>query len=74
MRRAAFRPLLTAAPRRAPAPQLYRHAGVAADGFQGVPLFQAEGLTIRGDKGRYTPLFFRCGAGRAAAARAPVWR
>ncbi|PRW61470.1 TIC 22- chloroplastic [Chlorella sorokiniana] len=38
--------------------ELYRHAGVAATGFQGVPLFQAEGLTIKGDKARYTPLFF----------------
>ncbi|KAI3432456.1 hypothetical protein D9Q98_004006 [Chlorella vulgaris] len=38
--------------------QLYRHSGVAATGFQGVPLFQAEGLSIRGEKGRYTPLFF----------------
>jgi hypothetical protein len=32
---------------------------VPAAGFQGVPLFQAEGLTIKGDKARYTPLFFR---------------
>lgn len=38
--------------------QLYRHAGVPATGFQGVPLFQAEGLTIKGDNMRYTPLFF----------------
>jgi hypothetical protein len=45
--------------------QLYRHAGVPASGFQGVPLFQAEGLTIKGEKERYTPLFFRCRAARA---------
>ncbi|EFN52292.1 hypothetical protein CHLNCDRAFT_139038 [Chlorella variabilis] len=38
--------------------ELYSHAGVPATGFQGVPLFQAEGLTIRGEKERYTPLFF----------------
>ncbi|KAL4446206.1 hypothetical protein ABPG77_003013 [Micractinium sp. CCAP 211/92] len=38
--------------------ELYRHAGVPTNGFQGVPLFQAEGLTIRGEKERYTPLFF----------------
>ena len=50
--------------------ELYEHAGVAAGGggagggFQGVPLFQAEGLTIKGDKSRYTPLFFRWARGR----------
>ena len=56
--------------------QLYRHAGVPAAGFQGVPLFQAEGLTIKGDKARYTPLFFRCGglnmAGPSLLLLAPV--
>lgn len=28
-------------------------------GFRGVPLFQAEGLTVKGEASRYTPLFFR---------------
>lgn len=38
--------------------QLYNNAGITRDGFVGVPLFQAEGLTVKGDSGRYTPLFF----------------
>lgn len=38
--------------------QLYKKAGVAAEGFTGVPVFQAEGLTVRtGPDTRYTPLF-----------------
>ncbi len=38
--------------------QLYKEAGVAAEGFTGVPVFQAEGLTVRtGPDTRYTPLF-----------------
>lgn len=37
---------------------LYRKAGIPKDGFVGVPLFQAEGLTVKGDAARYTPLFF----------------
>lgn len=38
--------------------ELYTMAGIPKDGFVGVPLFQAEGLTVRGDASRYTPLFF----------------
>lgn len=38
--------------------ELYKKAGIPKDGFVGVPLFQAEGLTVRGDSSRYTPLFF----------------
>lgn len=38
--------------------ELYRHAGLPSSSFTGVPLFQAEGLTVRGDAARYTPLFF----------------
>lgn len=38
--------------------QLYRHAGLPSASFTGVPLFQAEGLTVRGENARYTPLFF----------------
>ena len=38
--------------------ELYKRAGIAKDGFVGVPLFQAEGLTVRGEKSRFTPLFF----------------
>ena len=39
-------------------PQLYRHAGLPSTAFTGVPLFQAEGLTVKSDSARYTPLFF----------------
>jgi hypothetical protein len=38
--------------------ELYKRAGIVKDGFVGVPLFQAEGLTVRGDESRFTPLFF----------------
>lgn len=38
--------------------ELYKKAGISKEGFVGVPLFQAEGLTVRGDASRYTPLFF----------------
>jgi hypothetical protein len=38
--------------------ELYKKAGIPKEGFVGVPLFQAEGLTVRGDSTRYTPLFF----------------
>lgn len=39
--------------------ELYRAAGLKTSSFAGVPLFQAEGLTIRGNESaRYTPLFF----------------
>ena len=38
--------------------QLFRHAGLPSSSFTGVPLFQAEGLTVRGENSRYTPLFF----------------
>ncbi|KAK2075929.1 hypothetical protein QBZ16_001265 [Prototheca wickerhamii] len=38
--------------------KLYQHAGVNAAGFMGVPLFQAEGLTVISEGKRKTPLFF----------------
>lgn len=38
--------------------QLYQEAGVHGQAFMGVPVFQAEGLTVKTDKKRYTPLFF----------------
>ena len=38
--------------------ELYQRAGIAKEGFVGVPLFQAEGLTVRGEQSRFTPLFF----------------
>ncbi|GAB4815148.1 hypothetical protein N2152v2_002194 [Parachlorella kessleri] len=38
--------------------QLFRQAGVSQQDFVGVPLFQAEGLTVKSDDRRYTPLFF----------------
>ena len=37
--------------------QLYRDAGIAVGGFAGVPVFQAEGLTVKTERARYTPLF-----------------
>lgn len=38
---------------------LYHAANIDQSAFEGVPLFQAEGLVVRGDQGnRYTPLFF----------------
>ena len=42
---------------RAASAQLYRDAGVDVLGFTGVPVFQAEGLTVKTEKARYTPLF-----------------
>lgn len=36
---------------------LYRNSGVDVVGFTGVPVFQAEGLTVKTEKSRYTPLF-----------------
>jgi Tic22-like family len=38
--------------------QLYRESGIKTDAFNGVPVFQAEGLTVKTEKNRYTPLFF----------------
>jgi hypothetical protein len=38
--------------------ELYQAAGLQTSAFTGVPLFQAEGLTVRGESARYTPLFF----------------
>lgn len=37
--------------------QLYRKAGISADGFTGVPVFQAVGLTVKTGTAEYTPLF-----------------
>jgi hypothetical protein len=37
--------------------QLYRKAGISAEGFTGVPVFQAEGLTVKTGTAEYTPLF-----------------
>lgn len=37
--------------------QLYKEAGLEAGGFAGVPVFQAEGLTVKTDAAKYTPLF-----------------
>lgn len=45
--------------------QLYNQAGVPAVAFTGVPLFQAEGLTVKSEQHRYTPLFFRWGGTEA---------
>ena len=38
--------------------QLYKEVGIQGQAFTGVPVFQAEGLTVKTDKARYTPLFF----------------
>jgi hypothetical protein len=43
--------------RRLPALQLYKDAGVPSSGFTGVPVFQAQGLTVKTERSRYTPLF-----------------
>jgi hypothetical protein len=37
---------------------LYRAAEVDANAFTGVPVFQAEGLVVKTEKAKYTPLFF----------------
>lgn len=37
--------------------QLYKEAGVAGSTFTGVPVFQAQGLTVKTENSRYTPLF-----------------
>lgn len=37
--------------------QLYKEAGVPSTGFTGVPVFQAQGLTVKTERSRYTPLF-----------------
>lgn len=37
--------------------QLYQDAGIVADEFVGVPVFQAEGLTVKTERARYMPLF-----------------
>ena len=36
---------------------MYSDAGISAEGFTGVPVFQAEGLTVKSDNARYVPLF-----------------
>lgn len=37
--------------------QLYTEAGLPASAFTGVPVFQAQGLTVKAETQRYTPLF-----------------
>ena len=37
--------------------QLYKEAGVPGRTFTGVPVFQAQGLTVKTENSRYTPLF-----------------
>lgn len=37
--------------------QLYKEAGVPGKAFTGVPIFQAQGLTVKTENSRYTPLF-----------------
>ncbi len=37
--------------------QLYKEAGVPGSTFTGVPIFQAQGLTVKTENSRYTPLF-----------------
>jgi uncharacterized protein YdcH (DUF465 family) len=38
--------------------QLYEEAGLKVAGFTGVPVFQAEGLSLKAGDARFTPLFF----------------
>ncbi|EIE26430.1 hypothetical protein COCSUDRAFT_58968 [Coccomyxa subellipsoidea C-169] len=37
--------------------EMYKEAGVPSTSFTGVPVFQAQGLTVKTEKSRYTPLF-----------------
>lgn len=37
--------------------ELYQEAGLDVDSFVGVPVFQVEGLNVKTEKARYTPLF-----------------
>ena len=37
--------------------QLFSNAGIEMPGFTGVPIFQAEGLSVKTEKQRYTPIF-----------------
>ena len=37
--------------------ELYRDAGVPTSSFVGVPVFQAEGLTVTAQDAQYVPLF-----------------
>lgn len=37
---------------------MYESEDVDANAFTGVPVFQAEGLIVKTDKAKYTPLFF----------------
>eukprot|EP00873_Tetraselmis_striata_P016336 jgi/Tetstr1/436600/TSEL_025397.t1 len=37
--------------------ELYQEAGLNVDSFVGVPVFQVEGLNVKTEKTRYTPLF-----------------
>lgn len=37
--------------------QMYKEAGVPSTSFTGVPVFQAQGLTVKTERSRYTPLF-----------------
>lgn len=48
--------------------------GYKTPGFTGVPVFQAEGLTVKTDSARYTPVFLSKKDLDAAVARAHVER
>ena len=37
--------------------QMFADAGLEMPGFTGVPIFQAEGLTVKTNNQRYTPIF-----------------
>ena len=37
--------------------QVFEDADIDIPGFTGVPVFQAEGLTVKTDDARYTPIF-----------------
>jgi len=37
--------------------QVFKDAGIDIPGFTGVPVFQAEGLTVKAESARYTPIF-----------------
>ncbi len=37
--------------------QVFEDAGIDIPGFTGVPVFQADGLTVKTESARYTPIF-----------------
>ncbi len=53
---------------------MFEDAGIEIPGFTGVPVFQAEGLTVKTDEARYTPIFLSKSDLDAAVNRAHTQR